>query len=232
MTKYFLTSLSVVMMLVSCNKKPTNTTVPDRESMLRTGKWKVSGGTFTMKLPNGSDTTFSYMDYIDACHQDDYIMFDSLMRAATYCGDVKCDPSDADHIPFVWRLSSDGNHIDLYNGFNNIYGAFDSIHTVHFDTLVNDGITLKLDTVHGVLDTVTPYYRSVVVLDSIWNFTIDTMRSPQISIYNATITDFKQSSFTLNYSLIRTYPDTTGLRATHPRFLPDTVRYKVNYSNF
>ncbi len=232
MTKYFLTALSVILILVACNKKPTTTTTPDREAMLRTGKWKISGGTFTMKLPNGADTTLNYTDYITDCHKDDYIMFDSLMHAAVYSGTTKCDLSDPDHIPFVWKLSNDGNNIDLYNGFNNLYGAYDSIYGAHFDTLINDGTTLKLDTIHGVLDTVSPYYRSVVVLDSIWNFSIDTLKTPQISIYNASITGFSQSSFVLNFSVIRTYPDTTGLRATHPRFLPDTMRYKVNYTNF
>ena len=230
MTKHFLLALSVIVLFFACNKKPTPA-APDRSDMLRTGKWKIAGGTFTRKLPIGNaDTTLQYLNFISDCHKDDYIVFDSGMHAAVYSGALKCNPSDADHIPFVWQLKNNGNNIDLYNGFNNLYSANAYILALRFDTIINDGTTLELDTLVGALDT--PLHGHVIVLDSIWEYRVDTAATPQISIYNAEITNFSQSSFMLHFSVITTYADVRNHRWLSPIIRPDTMKYIVKYTNF
>ena len=231
MTKYILLAFSAIVLYTSCNKKPT-AAAPDRESMLRTGKWKVTAGTFTRRLPIGSkDTTLNYLNFIPSCHKDDYIIFDSMMHAAVYSGTSKCNASDADHIPFVWQLKNNGNNIDLYNGYNNLYTAWIGILGVKFDTTFNDGTTIVVDTLVGALDT--PAHGHYIVLDSIWQYAIiDTVGTPQISIYNAEITDFSQSSFKLHFNVISTYPNVRNGRWSNPLISPDTLKYVVTYTNF
>jgi len=231
MTKYFLAILSVIFFFAACTTTP-NPVTPDRAAMLRTGKWKIASGTFTKRLPGGTDTNLNYLSFIPLCHQDDYIVFDSQMHAATYSGATKCDPGEADHIPFVWQLKNNGNNIDLYNGFNNLYSAVETIQPYRFDTISGDFAsgTLKLDTVIGVNDT--PKLGHNIILDSIWDIHIDTMATPQIEIYNASITDFSQSAFTLHFTVISTYPDSNGNRANYPKIRPDTMKYTVKYTNF
>src|SRR4051812_30832409 len=125
--KNLFTTLSVLLLLSACTQqRPTIT--PGREDMLRKGKWKVSSGKITFKLPSSKDTTVDYYNFImPVCHQDDYIIFDSLYKAAIYAGATKCNPGEADFIPFKWRLINNGNNIDLYDGFNNIFGFTDSV---------------------------------------------------------------------------------------------------------
>lgn len=229
MTKFFTPALLVLLILAACNKTPTPQ-LPGRDSMLRTGKWKISGGTFTKKNPLGIDDTLSYLDFIPECHKDDYIIFDSQMHAAVYSGSAKCNPSDAEFIPFVWQLKNGGNSIDLYNGFNNLYSSYPTILPYKFDTLLNDGSTLILDTVIGAVDT--PMRGTFIVLDTIWEYRMDTVPTPQISIYNAQITNFSQRSFNLHFSVISTYPDGNDNHWLVPVIKPDTMRYIVTYSNF
>jgi hypothetical protein len=232
MTKYFLPATMAILILAACNKTPTPP-APGREDMLRTGKWKISSGTFTKRLPRGTDTVLTYLNFIPDCHKDDYIVFDSQMHAAVYSGTNKCNPSDADHIPFVWQLKNNGNNIDLYNGFNNLYSCVETIQSYYFDTTWLDasvGPPYKLDTLIGALDT--PAHGPNIVLDSLWAVHIDSMTTPQISIYNAAISNFSQSSFTLHFSVISTYPDSSNHHATIPVTKPDTMKYIVTYSNF
>lgn len=232
MRKCLLLIIPALLIIAACSKKP-NAPTPGRADMLRTGKWKISGGTFTKRLPSGRDTILKYLSYIPACHQDDYIVFDSGMSAAIYSGSNKCDPSDADEIPFLWQLKNNGNNIDLYNGFNCLYSCLETILPYYFDTLQNNSSftpPLELDTLIGVLDT--PSMGHSIVLDSMWTVDIDSMTTPQINIYNASITNFSQSSFTLNFTVISTYPDSTGNHATYPVTKPDTMKYAVIYSNF
>lgn len=231
MTKYILLAFSAIILYTSCNKTP-KPAAPDRESMLRTGKWKISAGTFTRRLPIGNkDTTLNYLNFIPSCHKDDYIVFDSLMHAAVYSGAIKCNASDADHIPFVWQLKNNGNNIDLYNGYNNLYTAEIGVLGVKFDTILNDGTSLILDTLVGALDT--PAKGKFIVLDSIWSYKLyDTVTTPQISIYNAEITDFSQSSFKLHFNVISTYPNVRNGRWSYPLISPDTMKYIVTYTNF
>ena len=229
MSKYFLLALPVLLIVAACNKTPT-APAPGVEAMLRTGKWKISGGTFTKRLPDGHghDTVLTYLNFIPDCHKDDYIVFDSQYHAAVYSGSNKCNASDADFIPFVWQLKNNNTRIDLYNGFNNLYSAIETIQPLRFDTIGQS--PLVLDTLVGALDT--PAHGHYIVLDSMWDVHIDSLPTPQISIYNAEITNFSQRSFTLHFSVISTYPDTTNFHGTWPLTRPDTMKYIVTYTNF
>jgi hypothetical protein len=240
MKKYFLLALSLVLIFTACNKTPTPQT-PGKADILRTGKWKISSGTFIIRLPNGLDTTLDYMKFMSKCHQDDYIVFDSGMNAAIYNGATKCNPSEADHIPFLWKLTNNDNYMDLYNGFTLLVGARDSIYPFGFDTLVNNASAtppLVLDTPVGghVFDTVFGYARVIVINDTTWQLHVDTANFLNTDIYNAQITNFSQTSFTLNYDILATYPDTTKLHMGLPHQMPiwrsDTFKYSVTYTNF
>ena len=118
-----------------------------------------------------------------------------------------------------------------------------------FDTLQQS--PLVLDTLHGVLDTTAGYTRVVIILDTIWKRQFDSVSLPVTAVYNAAVTNFSQSSFTLSYTLvlppITSYPDTTNHHTgwiidnttTPPDtldYLPiyraDTFKYNVTYTNF
>jgi hypothetical protein len=238
MKKYFLLALSVVLIFTACNRTPKPQT-PGKGDILRTGKWKISSGTFIVRLPNGNDTTLDYMKFMSNCHKDDYIIFDSGLNAQIYSGSNKCNAGDPDHMAFYWRLTHNDNYMDLYNGFTLVVGARDSIYPFSFDTIQNNSSftpPLVLDTIHGYYDTVIGYTRAIVILDSFWMLHVDTANFYNTDIYNAQISNFSQSSFTLNYSLISEYPDTTNLHMGLPHKMPvwrtDTFKYTVNFTNF
>ena len=241
--KYFFLVLLAVALFAACNKTPTSTA--NRENILRNGRWKVTGGTLTVKKPNGKDTILNYTDWIPYCHKDDYIKFDSLMHAAIFPGPITCNAQEPDSIGFVWKLSNNENTIDLYDGFLNTYAVTETILLpFYFDTLSTSPI-LVLDTVYGILDTAAGYTRVLPVLDTQWKLHFDTTwiatnSVTGLDIYNASISYFSQSTFTINYSLISTYPDSThhrtGVTIYGTDFAdtirPDTFHYSVIYSNF
>lgn len=237
MKKYFILALSVILVYTACNKKPTQQ--PGRKDMLRAAKWKVSSGTVTMRLPDGRDTTLNYMNYIPVCHQDDYFDFNSDLYGAMFNGSNKCDAGEPDSITLSWRLSTDNNYISLYNSDHLYYGLHDSIEPYRFDTL--NFSPLELDTLYGVNDTVEGYQRVLIVLDTIWTARFDSNGVANTDIYNAFITDFSASSFTVHFSHYSWYLDTTGHHTGwiingpdtmdyKPIVRPDTFRYKITYT--
>lgn len=227
--KYFFLTLTLVIILVSCAKKPVIN--PSREDMLRTGRWKISAGKLYCRLPSGKDTLLDYLNYVlPDCYKDNYIVFDSLFYGAVFTGATRCDASEGDQIPFRWRLTNNDNNMDLYHGFYSIYAVTDTIRPYHFDTTSFD--PLVLDSLVKAEDTAFGYFKSLVVLDTIWDFKVAPLAIPNYDIYDAAITNFSQSSFTLNFSYITKYLDSTNHRAISPRLLPDTLRYIITFSNY
>lgn len=227
--RYVFMVLSAIVVFAACSPAPTIT--PGKEDMLRTGKWKIASGELKVRLPSGLDTTIDYVSFVlPACNQDDYIVFDSQYHAAIFSGGTTCNPGDPVSIPFKWRFKNNQNSIDLYDGFNMLFAVTDTIQPVKFDTLEQS--PLRLDTVLGVFDTLTGYTKSLIVLDSIWDAIYTPVTSRGINIYDAAITDFTQSSFTLQYHLITHYPDTTNHNGNTPIYKPDTLHYKIRYTNF
>jgi hypothetical protein len=222
--------LSAIVVFSACSTTPTIT--PGKEDMLRNGKWKVASGELKARLPSGLDTTIDYVSFVyPSCNQDDYIVFDSQYHAAVFSGGTTCNPGDPVSIPFKWKFKNNQNSIDLYDGFNMLFAVSCNIEPLRFDTLEYDPF-LRLDTILGVNDTLIGYTRTLIVLDSIWDATYTPVPSKGINIYDAAITDFTQSSFTLSYHLISQYPDTTNHNGNTPIYKPDTLHYKIRYTNF
>ena len=230
--KYCILALSVIMLFASCSKTP-NPQATSKEDILRSGNWRISGGTVRGKLPSGLDTTVSYTQFLlPTCWLDDYIKFDSDYHAKVYSNTNKCDPSQPTYQSFYWKFNRNATTLDFYNGFNLTYAWSDSIAPWHFDTLVNDGSAsppLVLDTIYGVNDTLLGYTRVVVVLDTIWDFVVTPKAIPNLDIYNAQISNFTESSFTLNYTYRKTYTDTNGHHTGRQIFPIGSAMDTVNY---
>lgn len=222
--KYFFLALCALFVFEACTKDPV--VIKNKENLLRTGKWKISSGSIKQKLPNGTYTSRNYTDILPDCWKDDYIVFDSGVRAALYYGSEKCNAGEGEYTSFTWQLTNNDNTISFFNGFKLLYSDTQYIQALRFDTTNQDPLTFAQVTGPDGLQ-----YN-----DSIWENKFEPMAVHNTSIYDATITEFSQSSFTLNYSLISTYPDTTNGHQGAPRLMPiirpDTFRFKITYNNF
>jgi hypothetical protein len=215
MTKYFILSLSMAMLFfAACSKKATPS-ADSQSDMLRKGKWRITSGKLTVKLPNGKDTMLDYPSWIPFCHRDDYFVFNSAGKGAVFNGGITCNPGEADSISFDWTLSNSGNYLSLYNSFHLYYSVTESILPFSVDTVSID---------------------PEIVLDTVWRLHFDTTSVVNTDIMNGVISNFSQSSFTLDFKLIAQYPDSLllheGLPYSMPIIRPDTFKYKVTYSNF
>ncbi len=235
--RYFFLAFCVILM-ASCDKTPKIN--HNRASELRVGKWHVTSGTLTLRKPNGLDTTLNYMDWIPTCHKDDYIKFDSLNRGYIFPGGTTCDASQADSSAFVWQLKNGETILDLYNGFSNTFGVVETIVLPYFSDTISKS-PLILDTLVGAIAAAAMTPPGVVVIDSFWKLHFDSSAVQRLDIYNATITNYSQSAFTINYAVISTYPDSTGHHTgfdvtnnidMDPIIRPDTFHYSVTYTNF
>lgn len=208
--------------------------------MMRKGKWKVTSGTLTLRKPNGIDTTLNYMNWIPVCHRDDYVQFDSLSIGYIFAGGMKCDPSNADSTAFQWKLENGETTLSLYNGFSNTFGVKESILIpFYFDTLSKSPFVL--DTLVGAVAAAAQTPPGPIVLDTLWKLHFDSAAIQHLDIYSATISSFSETSFTINYAAISTYPDSTGHHTgfdaanggidKDPIIRPDTFHYSVTYSN-
>ena len=232
--KNFLLFFTAVMLFSACNQtKPTFS--PDRVNILRSGRWKVVSGTVTLKKPNGLDTTLNYMPFVPPCHLDDYIKFDSGNHGATFPGTILCYASDADSIGFIYNMRNNDNNIDLLNIFNLFQMVYETINTpYYFDTVSQS--PLVLDTIQR-----SPY----VILDTMWSLRFDSVAVsgnstvyPGANVYNADISNFSKSGFTLSFKWYGTYPDSTGGHEggppnyASPIMRNDTLKFVLNFSNF
>lgn len=232
--KYFFLALSALVILASCNKEPKVTA--NRENLLRAKKWKLSGGTITVKKPNGKDTVLQYLTFLPDCYKDDYLKFDSMRYGTVFTSGTSCSAADPASHGFVWQLSNNDNSIDLYDGFNNIFAVNDTIQPYHFDTLQQTPY-LILDTIVKTTDTTPGFLKSFIVLDTIRELRFTRVELPQFDIFKADITDFSASSFTINFTAKWVYPDSLNLHGGIPNNLPpiyreDTVKYKLTYTGF
>lgn len=242
MKKYLFLALSVVVFIAACNKTPTPTQT--RLDQFRAVKWQLASGTVAVKLPNGKDTTLNYLNFVPDCARDDYFGFNSSTLGAVYYASNKCSPSEGDSTQFTWSLTNNYNTISLYRGFSFIWSLHETINPFKFDT-VNQN-PLVLDTIHGINDTLPGFTRVIPVLDTIWTLNFYRDSSTNFNIYNAQITAFSTSSFTINFTMYSTYPDSThyhtgaavvddGMGGTtiidaDPIYRADTFKYKLTYN--
>lgn len=239
--KYFYLALSAILLFASCDRHPDPSS--STEDMLRKGSWKLASGKLTVNRPNGLDTTLNYLNFIPECYKDDYIRFDSMDYGKRYFGTVACSPADPTYVLFKWQLKGNGKTIDLLSGFNNIYAVVDTIQPYHFDTIQQS--PLVLDTVLGYLDTLPGQIKTFIVLDTVRELRFSGVPVGSLiagtpiggfDIYNAELTNFSQSSFTLNFDVRSVYPDSTnyhgGFPSADPIMRPDTLHYSLIYNNF
>jgi len=227
--KYFFPAFFVVILLAACSK----TTVPSTNALtvLTTGQWHVASGTMALRKPNGVDTILNYTDWIPYCHKDDYIEFKTASLGFSFAGPHTCNAADPDSVSFIWSLDNTGTIIKL-QGFNFSYAALDTVYgPVFFDT--SNKSPLVLDTI--INKAAATALGTVVVLDSTWHVMYDSVSVPGTSTFNAIITDLSASSFTLNYSVLTYYLDSTNHHTGPttdllPQRLPDTIHYSVTYT--
>ena len=231
--RYFLLALSVIVIVASCSKDPKNTA--NRENLLRAKKWKLVGGTITVKLPSRKDTVLQYLNFLPDCYKDDYLTFDSLRHGTVFTGGVSCNAADPASHGFIWELSNNETLIDLYDGFNDLFGVNDTIQPYHFDTIQQS--PLVLDTIIKTTDTTPGFLKTFIVLDTVRELRMTASRFPQFDIYKASITDFSDGAFTLHFTAVSYSPDSTGFHGGIPLNWPpiyrrDTFQYALKYSGF
>jgi hypothetical protein len=198
------------------------------------------------------DTTLDYLKFIPTCYLDDYLVFDSLNYGRRYTGSNTCSPADPEYFVFSWTLTNNYSRMNLYNGFNDIYGIVDTVQLYQMDTLSLSPLTL--DTVMGYLDTSVPP-KTFIELDTVRPLFFSGVPAgtgpvgPALggfNINNADITNLSQSSFTLHFQMISYYTDSTkwhGASYLYPLddvvnpdsfavIKPDTFNYSLTYTNF
>ena len=222
-----------MVLIAACNPQPDVT--PSKENILRSKQWRITGGTITVKKPNGRDTSLKYVDYIDTCYKDDYMKFDSMHFGRAYTGTQKCNAADPEFKNFSWRLFNNDRSIDLYDGFNMIFAVTTSIEPYRFETLSTS--PLVLDTIIGRLDTIPGFMKQFIVLDTIRELRYTRYPIPSFDLYGAEISEFTQSSFKLHFSFKTTRLDSTNFHAGTPdNFAPilvnDTADYNLIISSY
>ncbi len=246
MRKYSILTLPVILLIIaSCNKKPVIN--PTTEDMFRNGRWTIESGTVSMRLPDGRDTVINYMNFLPLCRQDDYYIFHGRNDGAIFSNTIKCDPSDADSITFNWYLGNNNQSLSLFSGYQFFYGITYQIQPFVFDTI--SYVPLVLDTLHGVLDTLPGFTRTLIVLDTFWKLHFDSCGLKYNDQYNSSLVKFDQTHFTINFWVVSTYPDSTGYHTgiftypdpvnpsvidtldKNPIIRPDTLHYTITYKN-
>ena len=165
MRQLLLSLLVLSLFIVACNNTPT--VPPDRGSMLRTGKWKISAGTVTIRLPNGVKSEQTYWPNLrKICLRDDYIVFDSSNHGSVHNGGTSCSAVSSDSISFIWQLKNNGDNIDLLN----IFTVVDSVaESVYLDASVTPNVyKVRFDTATTYRSNIVNGKISARVL-SFWN---------------------------------------------------------------
>ncbi|MCD6011285.1 MAG: hypothetical protein K0Q79_1147 [Flavipsychrobacter sp.] len=245
MKNFLIFTLAIVAIVTACNRAPTPK--PNKQDMLRSGKWSISSGRVIIKLPNGKDTTLNYLDYLPFCRRDDYMVFHEGQTAAIFTASNKCSPADPDSTYFNWYFSNNETNLSMYHGFDFIYGIREYIMPFRFDTTWDfSHTTFVLDTIHGILDTEFGYTRVIPILDTIFEVRFDSVNLKYNNLYNAKVLDFTESSFTLSFFVYATYPDSTQHHTGmfiytdpissaldtlnwDPILRPDTLKYTIKY---
>ena len=148
--KYFILLLSVFLVVLACNK-PSDTG-PDRENMLRNGKWKLvdMAHTFLKFKPGqlGYDTTEH--DTLRYCNRDDYFIFGPGFNGTVSSNSIKCEVSDPDQVPFRWEALNNDTILVIY-GLSS-FGASLTDTSLHY-------IAAVPNTVHGTGPVFTDPYK-------------------------------------------------------------------------
>ena len=122
--KYFLLSVSLLFILASCNK-PSNST-PDRENMLRQGRWMMTDMAYTHLLFKAGIPAYDTVEHdtLKKCDSDDYFIFGPGFGGTINSGSIKCATSEPDQINFRWTANNNDTGITLYGA--NAFAASDT----------------------------------------------------------------------------------------------------------
>jgi hypothetical protein len=201
MKKLIVPFAATMVLFASCTKEVTPN--PNREAMLRSGKWKISTSMVTLRMPNGLKGTVDYGANRSACLVDNYLKFDSTNKGAVHNGGVSCSGFDADSIGFTWQLKNNGNNIDMLG----CYTVIDSVKpSIYFD---------GTDNIYKVAYGTGPSYRSSIVNGVLTGF------SQSSFVLEYSIPGYYADTMPAN-----------GGSAASPVYLPDTFNYHITYSNF
>jgi hypothetical protein len=153
--KYCLLSLSLLILLVSCQK--TSDTTSTREDDLRNGKWKLVKMSVVYKVnyPVPHDSTLPVT--ITSCKEDDFLTFGPGFNGGINSGSSKCSPADPDITPFSWEPVNNDNGLNIYGaatmfGSNTINATLKNFtpgsFTLSYYTTVQDPmVTTQTDTI-------------------------------------------------------------------------------------
>lgn len=201
MRKLIVPFVAILALFASCTKKVDPN--PNRDAMLRTGKWKITTSMVTLRLPNGQKGTIDYGAYRSTCLVDNYLKFDSTNKGAIHNGGVSCSGFDADSIGFIWQVKNNGVNIDILG----CYTMIDSVkESIYLDAA---------DNIYKVAYSTGPSYRSNIVNGTFSSF------SQSSFVLNYSIPGYYADTMPAN-----------GGSAAAPVYLPDTFNYHITYSNF
>jgi hypothetical protein len=163
--KYCLLTLSLLFVLASCNK-PGNST-PDRENMLRQGKWKMTdmAHTYLLFKPGVPPVDTVVHDTLKECDRDDYLVFGPGFNGTINSGATKCIPNaEPDQINFRWQPNNNDTGITLFGA--NAFGAADT--SFHYIASVPGAMPVFTDPYTA---TFKSFSQSVIVLDVYTTYT-------------------------------------------------------------
>ncbi len=112
--KQILCALLVIVIAVSCKKADEPRTGQD---ILRSGKWRQSGGIVKVKGFH-LDTTINYLNdaaFVPDCRKDDYLVFKDNFDGAVNSGGQKCTQDEGDETAFTWELINGGANLNIYS---------------------------------------------------------------------------------------------------------------------
>jgi len=112
--KYILLSLSLLLMMTSCQK--TSDPSPTREDNLRDGRWEISKIAVVYKTTYPTVAESTTYDTLSSCHQDDFLTFGPGFNGGINSGSSKCSPADPDIIPFTWETTNNSSGLNIYGG--------------------------------------------------------------------------------------------------------------------
>ncbi|WP_133162646.1 hypothetical protein [Flavipsychrobacter stenotrophus] len=170
-------------------------------TMLRTGKWHITSGTVTMRGPNG------------------------VKAAQTYYPNLRKQYLRDDEI----RFDSSGYAFVYNNSKRSDVGDPDS---VGFNYVIkNNDANFDFFNAYKIIDSVAQVIYPDAAGPNGYSARYDTAVSHVKDIRNGKLSNVSETSFTIEYSLIGQYNDTTLTHWTTPILRPDTFIFNVTYGH-
>lgn len=170
-------------------------------TMLRTGKWHVTSGTVTMRGPNG------------------------VKADQTYYPDLRRQFLRDDEI----RFDSSERAIVYNNSKRSDIGDPDSVSFIY--VIKNNDANFDFFNAYKIVDSVAQVVYPDAGGPNGYKVRYDTAVSHVINILDGKLKNVSETSFSLEYSLIGQYNDTTAGNYVTPILRPDTFIFHVTYGH-